>query len=116
MPQPAVGRVFQKVLVPLVQGCDGAGSLRTAGLIAKGRSVVLVGIVPVAEEDSLSKGVLPARELRKTLQQCAIKTGFRTLEKIHVAQNPWRELINIVQDEKPSLLILESCQIDAFGI
>jgi glycosyltransferase involved in cell wall biosynthesis len=116
MPQPAVGRVFQKVLVPFVHGCDGAASLRTAGLIAKGRSVLLVGIVPVAVEDSLSKGALPARTMRKTLQQRAVKTGFRTLDKIHVAQNPWQELIKIVQDEKPSLLILETCHIDAFGI
>ena len=115
MTQPAVGRVFQKVLVPFVHGCDGAASLRTAGVIAKGRSVLVVGIVPVAAGDSLSKGALPARILRKALRERAGKLGFRTVEKIHVSENPWLELIQIVQDEKPSLLILDTCHIDAFG-
>ena len=89
MTDPVVGRVFQKVLVPLVAGCDDAASLRTAGAVAKGRSVVLVGIVPVAPEDSLSKGALPARTLRKTLQR-ARRSGLSSarwkrsmFQKIH---------------------------------
>jgi glycosyltransferase involved in cell wall biosynthesis/nucleotide-binding universal stress UspA family protein len=110
------GRLFQKILVPLVHGCSGQASLRSASAIARERNVLLVGIVGIPGGDSLSKGALPARELRKTLLAAASRLDFRTEETIRVSETPWQELVNIVKEEKPSLLILEESHIQAFGI
>lgn len=115
MTEAAMGSLFQKVLVPVVHGCDGTASLRAARAISGGQNVVLVGIVGIPGEDSLSKGALPARELRKTLQDIRSRLGFRVLENIHVTENPWKELIKIVQDEKPALLVLDADHMQAFG-
>src|SRR3972149_801342 len=116
MTEPVRGRLFQKVLVPLVHGWEGAASLRTASVIASGRNVLLAGIVGIPAEDSLSKGALPARQMRKTLQEKSAKLGFRNLEMIQVSENPWQELIKIIQREKPSLLIMEDAYMSAFGV
>ena len=116
MSESTVARVFQKVIVPFVEGCPGTASIRIAGLIGGERTVVLVGIIPVAAGASLSTGAMPARSLRKALQNRAAKGGFRMIDKIHVSENPWQELIHVVQEEQPSLLILETCHIESFGI
>ncbi|HEY2981784.1 MAG TPA: glucosyl-3-phosphoglycerate synthase [Anaerolineales bacterium] len=109
-------KLLQKVLVPFVEGCEGIASLRAAAAIADAANIVVVGIVPVPGKDALSKAVLPARAMRKALRDRRSQQGLRILEDIHVSENPWKELIKIVQDEEPGLLVLEAAHMQAFGI
>jgi glucosyl-3-phosphoglycerate synthase len=107
--------MFRRILVPVLHGCDFKDSLRVANSIASTESILLAGIVAVADESSLSGGALPAQELRKSLRQLKSKQQINSLEPIRVTTNPWTELTKIVREEKPDLLIVESGHCDYFG-
>ncbi len=107
--------MFRKILVPVIHGYDFKDSLRVANSIASPESILLVGIVGVADESSLSGGALPAQELRKSLRQIKREGEVNSIEPIRVTANPWNELTKIVRQEKPDLLILESEHCEAFG-
>ncbi len=107
--------MFRKILIPVIHGYDFKDSLRVANSIVSNESILLAGIVGVADESSLSAGALPAQELRKSLREVKSKQAINSLELIRVTDNPWNELKKIVREEKPDLLILESEHCDAFG-
>ncbi len=107
--------MFRKILIPVIHGCDFKDSLRVANSIASNESILLAGIVAVADESTLSTGALPAQELRKSLREIKSKQEINSLELIRVTTNPWDELKKIVREEKPDLLILESGHCDSFG-
>lgn len=106
--------MFRKILIPVIHGYDFKDSLRVANSIASPESILLAGIVSVADEGSLSGGALPAQELRKSLRQIKREDDLNSLEPIRVTANPWNELAKIIRQEKPDLLILESEHCKAF--
>lgn len=107
--------MFRKVLIPIIHGVDFKDSLRVANSIVSNESIVLVGMVAVPDESSLSAGALPAQELRRSLRDLKSKQEIDSPELIHVTANPWKELVKIVRAEKPDLLILETEQCEALG-
>lgn len=108
--------MFRKILIPVIHGCDFKHSLQAANSIASSDSILLAGMVTVTDESGLSAGALPAQDLRKTLRQVKSKQEISSSEVIRVTANPWKELLKIVREEKPDLMILESGHCDSFGL
>ena len=112
MNRPSQRHMFRKVLIPVIHGCDFKDSLRVANSTVSNESILLAGIVAVTDESSLSAGALPAQDLRRSLRELKSKQGINSLDLIRVTDNPWKELSKIVREEKPDLLILESCHCE----
>lgn len=108
--------LFRKILVPIVHGTNYESALQTALTIANPKGILLVGIVGISNDESLSKAALPARHVRKLLREIATGKGVAMLQRIHVAHKPWDELVRVVQDEKPDLLILQPSHFDVLKI
>lgn len=102
---------FRKLLIPVVHGCESESALAAARVIAGGASdrIVLVGLVAVAPDESLSAGAPSARRMRRTLRELAARPGggVRHKARVRVSHAPWAELVNVIQDEMPDLLLLE---------
>ena len=109
-------RLFRKVMVPLVHGCDSTSSVRVAQALARGRDIELVGLVGIGTDESLSKGALPAREVRRQMRAWREQLGIKTDQQIRVTNRPWDELLKTIQAEAPDLLILEECHSETLGI
>ncbi len=62
MKAPLKNRLFKKVLVPVVYGCDQNSAISAARAIAGEENVVLVGLIYIPEGESLSTAALPARD------------------------------------------------------
>jgi nucleotide-binding universal stress UspA family protein/glycosyltransferase involved in cell wall biosynthesis len=92
-------------LVPVVHGCRGEAALAAARALAS--QVVLIGVVKIPLEDSLSTGVTKARELRKTLRELGRAEHVRSKAHVVVSQTPWAELVDAIAAEQPDLLVLE---------
>ena len=101
-------KLFQRVLVPVIYGVDPRAAIHAAVLITDRANILLVGIVGTAEGESLSAAALPARHVRKILGTLAAQFHVRTMQRIRAAYNPWDEVIQVVQEEMPDLLVLES--------
>ena len=107
-------RLFKKVLVPIIHGCDQLSAIAAAHAIAGEKNVILVGLIYIPEEESLSTAALPAREVRKTLKHFSRVKHIHRWAEVHVSHRPWDELVKIVEQEKPRLLVLEApCQFEA---
>ena len=104
-------RLFQKVLVPVIYGVDPKAAVNAAALIVDQSNITLVGIVGIAEGESLSGAALPARHVRKILRGLAANTPMRTMQHIRVSHKPWDEIIQVVQEESPDLLVLEAAHL-----
>jgi len=117
MKRPYSAFSFRKVILPIIHDCDYASALAVARAIARQGQVVLVGVVPVVAGESLSLAALPARQVRKTLRQLEGGKNVRAWERVCVSHQPWEDLVKIVQEEHPDLLLLEwPCQFDALQI
>jgi glycosyltransferase involved in cell wall biosynthesis/nucleotide-binding universal stress UspA family protein len=110
--------IFGKILVPIVHGCESRSALAAAHNVVGEGQVLLVGFVCVPEGESLSGAAVPAREVRQTLKTAACEYDhMQAAEVVHAAHNPWDELVKVIQNEKPDLLILEwRCHFDIFQI
>jgi len=109
--------LFRKVLVPVIHGCDPALSVAVARLAAGEGRLVMVGLVGVGSEDSLSTGAIPAREVRQTLRDLANGERTRTRRRVRVSHTPWQELVALVNQERPDLLVLEwPCALEALRV
>lgn len=104
-------RLFRKVLVPVLHGAVPGAALTVASMIAEGPQVMLVGIVGIPEGESLSGAALPAREVRQRLREYEQSRTVRSSGRIRASHNPWAELVQVVQEEAPDLLILEATQL-----
>ena len=107
--------MFRKILVPAIHGCEFRDSLRVAKSIASNETILIAGMVSVPEGSNLSAGALPAQDLRKTLRQIKSREKVSSLELIRVTDHPWNELLKIVKQEKPDLMILGPCHCETFG-
>ncbi|MBN1429266.1 MAG: glucosyl-3-phosphoglycerate synthase [Anaerolineae bacterium] len=108
---------FRKVLVPVIHGCNPLPALTAARLVAGQGTVLLVGFVRVVEKESLSVGAVPAREVRATLRKLTTGEHSRYRARVRVSHTPWQELVALVEEENPDLLMLEwPCAFGALGV
>jgi glucosyl-3-phosphoglycerate synthase len=109
-------RLFRKILVPILYGADHSAAINTALIIADTENIMLVGVVGISGEESLSTAAIPARHLRKILRDITGKFHIRAMPRIRVSHKPWDELIQTVKEEKPDLLILASSHLAILNI
>ena len=115
MNRPSQRNMFRKVLIPVIHGFDYKDSVKVAFSVVSKESIVLAGMVKVSDESSLSAGALPAQKLRRSLREIKNYLKVNSLELIRVTDDPWKELLKVVREEKPDLIILESEHCEAFG-
>ncbi len=103
------------ILVPFVYQGPGLQALEAARhLDAK---IILVGVVIVPPDQSLSVGAVTARALRKQLRHYGKDERITSRSQIIVSHQPWNELSSLLQKEKPDLLCLEwDSHFTAFGV
>jgi glucosyl-3-phosphoglycerate synthase len=104
-------KLLQKVLVPVIHGCDPKAALTIAHLLGQESEVVLTGIVGIPRGQSLSHGAAAAREIRSLIRSAT----SATVEKTRVSHDPWAELLHLVREEKPDLLVLDLPSFQALG-
>lgn len=99
--------VFRKIVVPVMYCCDNQAALAAAKAIADSKDqILLVGMVAIPENDSLSTAALPARQVRKSLQELGNDARIRIYEKVRASYRPWEDLLRVVQQEEPDLLVM----------
>lgn len=109
---------FHKILVPIIYDCDPAPALTAASLLTGRGIVLLVGFVGVKEGESLSVGAVPAREVRARLHRLVVgERNHRYRARVRVSYTPWQELVALIEEEQPDLLVLDwPCAFGAFGV
>jgi len=93
------------ILIPLVHDGPGLHALDLARLFDT--EIILVGVVVVPREQSLSTGVAAARSLRRSLRSFGRGKNITSKSQVIVSYEPWHELSKMLQEEKPDLLLLE---------
>jgi glucosyl-3-phosphoglycerate synthase len=85
--------------------------------IAREGQSVLVGIVGIQEGESLSAAANPARQMRRFLRDLADGEVVTIRERVRAAYHPWVELVKIVEEEQPDLLVLDwPCNFKGLGV
>ncbi|HUF00138.1 MAG TPA: glucosyl-3-phosphoglycerate synthase [Anaerolineales bacterium] len=100
-------RLFKKVLVPIVHGCEQTSAINAARTIAGQDDVVLMGLVYIPEAESLSSGAVHVREVRQTLKKLANLKHIHRWTEVYATHHPWDEIVRVTEKEKIDLLILE---------
>lgn len=98
-------RRIKTALVPIGTGDIGQNALHLARAIAS--EVILVGVVPIKEGESLSAGAQVARQVRKRLFSLSRPANIRFKSTVVVSEKPCIDLHNILSQEKPDLLFVE---------
>ncbi|MEX1071432.1 MAG: glucosyl-3-phosphoglycerate synthase [Anaerolineales bacterium] len=105
--------LFQKILVPIIDGTNVDSALAVARLLVNPEDMLLFGLVPIPAEQSLSVGATRAQSMRRTLRKLAGGSHSR----VRVSHDSWQDLLDQINDEKPDLLILEwPAAPQAFGV
>ncbi|NCP87594.1 MAG: glucosyl-3-phosphoglycerate synthase [Anaerolineae bacterium CG_4_9_14_3_um_filter_57_17] len=103
------------ILIPLIHEGPGMNALEFARHFDA--EIILVGIVVVPPDKSLSVGAVFARALRKQLRLLGKDERITSKTQIIVSYQPWTELSNLLQKEKPDLLCLEwDSHLSALGV
>jgi glucosyl-3-phosphoglycerate synthase len=103
------------ILIPLIH--DGPGESMIEAARHFDAEIILVGIVVVPENQSLSVGAISARALRKKLREYGKDKQIISKTQVIVAHHPWHELSVMLQNEQPDLLFLEwDTHINALGV
>ena len=61
-------KLFKKVLVPIVHGCEQVSAVHAARAIVGEGMVMLLGLVYIPEGESLSSGAMQVQEVRQKLR------------------------------------------------
>jgi nucleotide-binding universal stress UspA family protein len=93
------------VLIPIIHDGPGVHALEAARHLDA--EIILVGVVVVPPDQSLSVGAVSARALRKQLRHYGKDKRITSKSQIIVAYQPWGEFSTLLQKEKPDLLFLE---------
>jgi glycosyltransferase involved in cell wall biosynthesis/nucleotide-binding universal stress UspA family protein len=93
------------ILIPFIHGGPGSHALEAAQHFDA--EIILVGVVVVPREESLSVGAVSARALRRILRIHGKDKRITSKSQIIVSYQPWDELSLLIQDENPDLLCLE---------
>ena len=106
-------RLFKKILVPVVHGCESSSAINAARAIAGADSVMLVGFVYIPAGESLSGATTPAQEVRQRLRVLSNPEHIHRGNEVYATHRPWDEIVKVVEKEKPDLLVLEyPCQFE----
>ena len=106
---------IHKILIPFVHEGPGMQALELARHFDA--EIVLVGVVVVPPEQSLSTAAPAARALRRQLRHYGRDERITSKSQIIVSYQPWMELVKFLQDEKPDLLCLEwDSHFQALGV
>ena len=106
---------IRTILIPMVHNGPGAQALEVACCFDA--KIILVGVVVVPAQESLSVGAVAARALRKQLRQYAKDDRITGKAQVIVSYEPWMELAKLLQDENPDLLCLEwDSHFQALGV
>jgi glucosyl-3-phosphoglycerate synthase len=106
-------RLFKKILVPIVYGCEQSSAVNAARAIAGADNVLLVGFVYIPEGESLSSAATLAQEVRQRLRSLSNDGHVHRGNEVYATHRPWDEIVKVVEKEKPDLLILEyPCQFE----
>ena len=100
-------RLFKKILVPIVYGCEQSSAVNAARAIAGADNVLLVGFVYIPEGESLSSAATLAQEVRQRLRSLSNDGHVHRGNEVYATHRPWDEIVKVVEKEKPDLLILE---------
>lgn len=96
-----------QVLIPLMPDSDNDSLLRLAQWLAKERSVLLLGIVPINAGENLSAGASQARRLRQLMGEHADRISLRAKPRIRVSYTPWDEILAVLAKQtRIDLLVL----------
>ncbi|MCI0415035.1 glucosyl-3-phosphoglycerate synthase [bacterium] len=98
---------FSKILVPVIHGCDPTAALNAARLMIGEGKILLVGLVRVQKSKSLSTASQTARQIRQSFRALSERERFQSISPIHVSYDPWRELVDMIEQENPDLLLLD---------
>ena len=96
---------IRSVLIPMLNDGTGAKALEMARHLDA--EIILLGVVIVPVEESLSVGATAARALRKRLRHAGKEPRVTSRSQIIVSHEPWKEIVARLQNEKPDLLMLE---------
>ena len=103
------------ILVPLVHEGPGLQALEAARHLDA--EIILVGVVIVPADQSLSVGAIAARALRKQLRHYGKDERITSKSQIIVSYQPWNEISSLLQKEKPDLLCMEwDAHFTALGV
>jgi glucosyl-3-phosphoglycerate synthase len=105
--KPFSPSLFRKVLVPVIHGYESVTAITVAHEIAGKQKIQLVGLVCVDEGESLSVATHRARLVRERLRRMSSEERTRNRPRVQVSYNLKQELVDIVREEQPDLLILE---------
>lgn len=93
------------ILVPMIHEGPGIHALDIARQFDA--EIILVGVVVVPADQSLSVGAAGARALRRLLRIFGKDKRITSKSQVIVSHDPWIDLSKLLQDEKPDLLCLE---------
>jgi len=93
------------IIVPFVHEGPGLHALDAARLFDA--EIILVGVVVVPADQSLSVGMAGARAVRRLLRIFGRDPHVTSKSRVIVAHEPWDELQTFIQDQEPDLLMLE---------
>lgn len=96
---------IRTILIPLIHEGPGFHALEAARLLDG--EIILVGVVVVPPEDSLSTGAVPARAMRRQLKKYGSDKKITAKTKVIVSHEPWKEISILLQEENPDVLFLE---------
>ena len=105
MQKHSVFTPIHTILIPIVYEGPGMHALELARHFDA--EIFLVGVVVVPPDQSLSIGAIAARALRKQLRHLGKDEHITSKSQIIVSHQPWNELSNLLQKEKPDLFCLE---------
>src|SRR5688500_12419534 len=110
---PLKNKLFKKVLVPIIYGCNQSSAINAGRAIAGENDVDFVGIIYVSEGESLSTAAARAREGRQTLKTLSNLKQIDRRTAVYATHRPWDEMIKVIKKENPDLLVLEyPCQFE----
>ncbi len=100
--------VYRRIVVPILPEGESQAAVRLAQAIARKSRIVLVGLVGVPQEQTLSMAALPARQIRDVLHRWQqAEPRIRIRERVRVSHQPYSDLSQVVHEERADLLILE---------
>ncbi|MCE1253261.1 MAG: glucosyl-3-phosphoglycerate synthase [Anaerolineae bacterium] len=97
---------FKKILIPVLSDSSYESVLAATRLVAGEGQVTLIGLVNVPEGSPLSAAAVSAREIRQKLKTLSQNEHVRVDVHVHASYNLWNELVSVVNEKRPDLLIL----------
>ncbi len=95
-----------RVVVPILVGLDATASINAARSIVPDRQIILIGLVSVADRDSLSAAATLSQETRTCLRKITQATQMRRY-RVLASHHIWMELCAALREVRADLLVLD---------